>query len=443
MEENNTKQSLSTEPYKGVRDFYPEDMFIQNHIFGIMRKAVESFGYLEYGASILEPTELYKAKSGEEIINEQTYSFKDRGERDVTLRPEMTPTVTRMVAARKKEMSFPLRWYSIPNLFRYEKPQRGRLREHYQLNVDLFGIDTLNAEVEIISLAHAIMMGFGATNSDFKIKINNRKILNYLLQGVFQLDDEKMYRMMKLIDKKDKITAAEFKEGAAKLLDKEHIDAFIKILNAKNIDDFMELAVEKTSSEILGVKETKDILEKLKALGITNAVFDPTLARGFDYYTGIVFEVNDNNPINARALLGGGRFDDLLSVFGSDKVPAVGFGMGDVAIRDFLETYTLLPAYTPKIDLAICTLGEHAINFAMNLAQELRTQGVDVAVDVTERKVGDQIKWAIKQSIPYILCIGDDEIKDKKFIIKELETKKETVTKNAEEIVAFLSKDKS
>ncbi|MBA3550800.1 ATP phosphoribosyltransferase regulatory subunit, partial [Patescibacteria group bacterium] len=216
-----------------------------------------------------------------------------------------------------------------------------------------------------------------------------------------------------------------------------------KLLNAKNIDDFMELAVEKTSSEILGVKETKEILEKLNALGITNAVFDPTLARGFDYYTGIVFEVNDNNPINSRALLGGGRFDDLLSVFGSDKVPAVGFGMGDVAIRDFLETYTLLPSYTPKIDLAICTLGEHAVNFAMNMAQNLRAEDIDVTVDITERKVGDQIKWAIKQSIPYVLCIGDDEIKNKKFIIKELETKNEIETNNVKEIAEFLSKNNS
>src|SRR4051812_4163166 len=169
---SDTSKSLSTEPYKGVRDFYPEDMFIENYIFDIMRKTVEQFGYMEYGASILEPTELYKAKSGDEIVNEQTYSFKDRGDRDVTLRPEMTPTVTRMVAARKKELSFPLRWYSIPNLFRYEKPQRGRLREHFQLNVDLFGVDNANAEVEVISLASSIMKNFGAKSESFSIKIN-------------------------------------------------------------------------------------------------------------------------------------------------------------------------------------------------------------------------------------------------------------------------------
>lgn len=438
MDENNTKPTLSTEPYKGVRDFYPEDMFVQNHIFSTMRKAVESFGYVEYGASILEPTELYKAKSGEEIVNEQTYSFKDRGDRDVTLRPEMTPTVTRMVAARKKELLFPLRWYSIPNLFRYEKPQRGRLREHFQLNVDLFGIETLDAEIEIISMTHALMMSFGASQTDFKIIISNRKILNYLLQEIFRLQDENVHTITKLIDKKNKIGAAEFKEGAEKIVGAEHIDLFINLLNSNSLDQFAERAVEKTSSEILGVKETKEVLEKLKALGITNAVFDLTLARGFDYYTGIVFEVHDTNPINARSIMGGGRFDDLLSVFGSDKVPAVGFGMGDVAIRDFLETYSLLPSYKAKAQLALCTLNDHAIVYARELAQELRTLGVNVTVDVTNKKVGDQIKWANKQLIPFILCIGEDEIKNKKFIVKELETKKETEVTQVKEIAQLV-----
>ncbi len=439
MDDKNTKKSLSTEPYKGVRDFYPEDMFIQNYIFSTLKKTVEKFGYVEYGASILEPTELYKAKSGEEIVNEQTYSFKDRGDRDVTLRPEMTPTVTRMVAARKRELAFPLRWYSIPNLFRYEKPQRGRLREHYQLNVDLFGIDSLQGEVELITVAHDILVAFGAKNSDFKIKINNRKVLNYLLQEVFTLTDDKSYHMMKLIDKKDKITAAEFKDGSEKIVGAKHIELFVALMNCKTIEEFEKTAIETASTEILGIKETKEVIKKLSDLGITNAVFDPTLARGFDYYTGLVFEASDNNPINARAILGGGRFDDLLSVFGSEKVPAVGFGMGDVTIRDFLETYALLPAYTPSARLAICTLNPEAIDFANQLAQDIRKAGVNVVVDLTDKKLGDQIKWATKQSIHYIICIGEDEIKNKKFIVKELETRKETEAKNVKEILEVIT----
>ena len=163
-------KKLSTESYKGVRDFYPEEMFVQKYVFERMRKAVEKFGYVEYGASVLEPAELYRAKSGEEIVNEQTYSFTDRGDREVTLRPEMTPTVARMVAARRHELAFPLRWYSIPNLFRYEKPQRGRTREHWQLNVDLFGSDDIKADTEIISVVHEIMRSLGAAENDFEIK---------------------------------------------------------------------------------------------------------------------------------------------------------------------------------------------------------------------------------------------------------------------------------
>jgi histidyl-tRNA synthetase len=442
MDDQNTKKSLSTEPYKGVRDFYPEDMFIQKYIFDSMRKAVESFGYVEYSASILEPTELYRAKSGEEIINEQTYSFKDRGDRDVTLRPEMTPTVTRMVAAKRKELSFPLRWYSIPNLFRYEKPQRGRLREHYQLNVDIFGIDTHNAEVEIISVASAIMKQFGAQASDFTIKVNNRKILNYLLQEVFTLTDENAYKVMKLIDKKDKITAAEFKEGSEKIIDEKHLDGFIAVMGAHTIQEFEQIALDRVTSEIKGVKETKEILGKLAELGITNAVFDVALARGFDYYTGIVFEVRDSDPANPRSMFGGGRFDDLLSIFGSEKVPSVGFGMGDVTIKDFLETHHLLPPYTSPITIALCTLNKEVLPFTQKLAQELRAGGVSVSVDITDKKLGDQIKWADKQSIPYVLCIGENEIKDQKYVIKELSSKQESIFQSSLEIIEFLKKQK-
>lgn len=437
MDTENAKRDISTEPYKGVRDFYPEEMFIQNFIFNTMRRSVEQFGYVEYGASILEPTELYKAKSGEEIVNEQTYSFKDRGDRDVTLRPEMTPTVTRMVAARRKELVFPLRWYSIPNLFRYEKPQRGRLREHYQLNVDLFGVDNQQAEIEIISVASAIMENFGAPSDSFVIKINNRKILNYLLEEVFELTETDSYTMMKLIDKKDKISAAEFKKGASELLT-DKTDNFIDLLNASTIEEFAKVSEEKVSSEILGVKETKHIMESLKTLGITNVVFSPTLARGFDYYTGIVFEVFDTNPENPRALFGGGRFDDLLSVFGSEKVPAVGFGMGDVTTRDFLETHGLLPAYHPRTKLYICVMSGEASTFAHNLAQDLRSKRIAVAVDLSDKKVGDQIKYASKQAIPYILVIGENEIALKKFTIKELSTGKETEVHSETEIENFL-----
>ncbi len=309
-------KDLSTEPYKGTRDFYPEDQAVENYIFNTWKKTAESFGYEEYNASILESSELYKTKTSEEIVNEQTYTFTDRGDREVTLRPEMTPTVARMIAAKQKELSFPLRWYSIPNLFRYERPQKGRLREHWQLNCDIFGISSIKAEVEIISLAYKIMKNFGATEDDFVIKINSRKILSAALkeQGFNDTDARIASR---LLDKKSKIE--NFDEECIKMLGK-------KI-------DRLELSPN---------DEVKDTIEELNKLGIKNIKFDPEIVRGFDYYNGIVFEIYDTNKENSRSIFGGGRYDNLMDIFGKKPVPAVGFGMGDVITKDFLELRNLL-----------------------------------------------------------------------------------------------------
>src|ERR1035437_10853571 len=199
-------KKLSTEPYKGVRDFYPADMAVQNFIFDTWKKTAESFGYEEYGASVLAPADMYKAKSGEEIVNEQTYTFTDRGKREVTLRPEMTPTVARMVAAKKRELVFPLRWYSIPNLFRYEQPQRGRVREHWQLNVDLFGLDGIESDVEVISLASQVMKNFGAKDEEFEIRVNYAGLLRFYLEGELKTDKSQTIPLIKLLDKRGKIT---------------------------------------------------------------------------------------------------------------------------------------------------------------------------------------------------------------------------------------------
>lgn len=404
-------KKLSLEPYKGTRDFYPKDQFIQNYIFGVWRKVAERFGYLEYNASILEETDLYRAKSGEEIVSEQTYSFTDRGGRDVTIRPEMTPTVARMVAQKRKELSFPLRWFSIPNLFRYERPQRGRLREHWQLNCDIFGVDSIEADVEIISLAYEIMKGFGAKDENFVIKLNNRRALNRLFSEM-GLDEEKQKTFRRLLDKKGKIP--DFDEQAKAILGKP--------FNANLEPD----------------KETSELMQKLTKLGITNVVFEPFLVRGFDYYTGTVFEMYDTNPVNPRALFGGGRYDDLVGIFGVEKVSGIGFGWGDVTTRDFLETYNLLPEYQPPVKLYICHL-ENYLEAANQLASDLRKQGVNVAVDLTSRKVSQQVKTADKENIPFVLVVGEEEAKSGKFKLKNLAKSEENVI-NRQDLKIFLAK---
>jgi histidyl-tRNA synthetase len=283
MSEN--KQKVGTEPYKGVRDFYPEDMAVQNYIFSVWKKVAEKAGYQEYSASILEYADLYRSKGSDEIVNEQMYVFKDKGDREVALRPEMTPTLARMIAAKRKALKFPLRWFSIPNVFRYERPQRGRKREHWQLNCDLMGKieNPIDAEVEIIKLTYDIMKEFGAKDEDFVIKISNRKKLEsaLLANGITK---ENVPAIFHLLDKEGKMPEEE----------------------------------RRTEMSKLGYEKEKIILtwapdaENLKKAGIENVEFDSSIVRGFDYYTGMVFEVFDTNPENRRSLFGGGRYDNLL-----------------------------------------------------------------------------------------------------------------------------------
>ncbi|MGH7141144.1 MAG: histidine--tRNA ligase [Minisyncoccia bacterium] len=397
------KPKLSTEPYKGVRDFYPEAFAVQKYIFETMRTVAERAGYVEYGASILEPAELYRAKGAdnEEIVNDQTYTFTDRGDREVTLRPEMTPTLVRMVAARRRELAFPLRWYSIPNVFRYERPQRGRLREHWQLNVDLFGTSSPAADIEIIAVAYGIMKAFGAKDDEFVIRVNSRAALNRLA-GHLGLNDETRHKFLYLMDRKSKLGP----------------DAFDLELDALGIDP-EKITLDDMSEDVAAV------VRPLNDTGFKNVVFDPGVVRGFDYYTGVVFEVFDTNPENNRSLFGGGRYDKLLALFGEEKIPAVGFGMGDVTLRDFLESRDLLPAYVSPIAVYIAVADPPLALEAERLAGELRESGINTAIDFGERKLGDQIKSADKQKIPYLIVVGEDELKSREFIIKNLETGEE------------------
>lgn len=351
---NGPMSKLDTSPYKGVRDFYPEDQFIQNYIFSIWREVAESFGYSEINASILEPSEIYREKSGDEIVNEQTFTFVDRGGRDVTLRPEMTPSVARMVAGKRRELAFPLRWYSIQNFFRYEATQRGRLREHWQLNTDLFGTSGMAGDIEMIELACSLFYAFGARDTDFEVRIN-------------------------------------------------HITG-----NAEKL------------AEIVG---------QLEIRGMRNIRIDPELTRGQAYYTGVIFEIFDTNKDNSRALLGGGRYDDLLTLFGEEGVPAIGFGSGDVTLRDFLTTHNLLPEYKNRARIAVLPLDEKFFELAEKISRDLRKLKINVFVDWSDKKIGDKIKNADKQKISFILPIGEDETNTNLFKIKNLSSGEERTVK--------------
>lgn len=415
--------ALSTQPYKGARDFYPAEKRIQNYIFDTWRHAVEGFGYEEYDAPVLEPLDMYAAKSGQEIVNEQTYTFTDRGGRQVAIRPEMTPTVSRLVAGRRQELAYPVRWYSIPNLWRYERPQRGRLREHWQLNVDMFGVETIDAELEIIMIASDIMKAFGATSKMFTIKINSRTLVNAMMTNYLGLDVIQAQLMVKLFDRKDKVSHDEFSQQAAQIFDDEQrgdgLRKIAKLLTARTMAELPDELRETKS-----MQEIQTLFSLLGEHGVTNATFDITLMRGFDYYTDIVFEVYDTHPDNNRSLFGGGRYDGLVGLFGVDPVPTIGFGMGDVTIQNFLEVHNLLPKLNSTTEIYMIVLGD-VVKDAHKIARSLREEGVKIAVDITGRKLDKQIKTAVKKQIPYILFVGKQELDEELFTLKNLQAESE------------------
>lgn len=397
-----SKKALSTESYKGVRDFYPEDMAVLRYIFGVWSETAESFGYERYDASILEPAELYRSKTSEEIVNEQTYTFIDRGDREVTLRPEMTPTVARMVAKKRRELSFPIRWYSIPNLFRYERPQKGRLREHYQLNCDLFGVEDYTADVELIALANQMLLNFGADSSMFEIRVNNRATMKAAYQALGITNEETIAKITRLNDRKRKIEKNEY----AKELESIVKDA--------------ELAKEITTMiEQTDPGESK-VVQALQELGIKNVILDRSLARGFDYYTGTIFEIFDVSDENNRSMLGGGRYDNLTTLFGGDAISGIGFGMGDVTMRDFLETHNLLTANVTAPELVVIPADAAQNLEAQKIAQEFRSAGISVAVDMSSKKIGKKISDAADALSTYVLVFGEDELEKQTFTVKNL-----------------------
>ena len=407
--------NLSTQPYKGARDFYPEDKRLQKYMFSTLRKVVESFGYLEYDAPIVEPLELYLSKSSDEIVSEQTYSFTDRGDRKVTLRPEMTPTVSRMVAGRRQELAYPLRWYSIPDLWRYERPQAGRLRQHYQLNVDIFGIADIPADHEIILVADSILQAFGASRYDYTIRLNSRLLINHILADYIEGSEEQVLAVMRLIDHKAKLPHEEFLQALGKLITGGREKQLVEILSAKSFADLPDKY--KNHPSVFQLLKLKKLLGDG---GVTNTVDDLSLMRGFDYYTDIVFEVFDTHPDNNRSMFGGGRYDGLVAQFGVEPVPTVGFGMGDVTLQRFLEVHKLLPRLRTETDVVVILVGD-VYEPAQSVLKELRQMGVNAALDASRRKLDAQIKNAVKSGVRYAIFIGEQELSQNEYKLRDLE----------------------
>lgn len=415
------RESLSTEPYKGVRDFYPSDWRRMQGLFDGVRAVLTRRGYEEYQASPMERAELYESKGNEEIVSEQTYTFTDRGDRRVTLRPEMTPTLARMVAGKRRELPSPFRWFSIGNRFRYERPQKGRLREFYQCDIDLVGLPEGEADIEIVSTASAILTAFGAKDSDFSIRINSRALLLAACNACGLTDEESMREYWRLLDRKAKMSKEDFEAARA------------------GKEDPLGL-IAANDPRILPEKERiMAIISALNERGITNAVFDAEIVRGFDYYTGMIFEIFDTDPENSRSLFGGGRYDGLVSLFGGDPIPAVGFALGDVTFLDFLDTHGYAISTGNQADIYIGTPRPDDRKAAQQFADELRAQAVRVFVNLTEKPLGDQIKDADRRSIPYFIAYGVDEAAAGQVRVKTLRTGSESSLRK-QEVSAHVSR---
>ncbi len=418
--------ALSKKPYKGTRDFFPVDKRIQDFMFNNMRNTAHLFGYESYDGPLLEEVELYKAKSGEELINEQIYSFNDRGNRFVAIRPEMTPTVARMVAQIHKEVAKPIRWYSIPNLYRYEKPQRGRLREHWQFNCDIFGAPGREGEIEILQVAITLMENYGANSSQFEILLNDRVIVDAIFNGMMKCDNETTYRLYKIVDKAKKVSEEGLHEMVSKLeLPSEAESIFYQYLKLNSFESAINFIREHGQNEI--ADSFGEFIKGIEELGLFEYVkYDPTIVRGLDYYTGIVFEIYDLNPENRRAICGGGAYANLLKIFNENPLPGVGFGMGDVTLRDFLETHKLLPDLEKADhDIFVTFQDENCRSKALKFAQDLRRKGIKAVTHLEPLKFKKVFGLAEKKGVKFVTLMGDRELEAASIQLKQVETKEQ------------------
>ncbi|NPU99916.1 MAG: histidine--tRNA ligase [Brevinematales bacterium] len=410
---------LPTNSYIGTRDFYPEDMRVRNWFFAKMRKVVESFGYDEMLGPILEPFDVFAAKSGEEIVNEQVYHFTDRGERHIAIRPEMTPTVARMVAAKSGEIRYPVRWYSIANFMRYERPQKGRLREFWQLNVDLLGDSGREYDYEILSAIIALMKEFGADETMFKVKINNRRFYNDVMRDVVGATPDEMKVISKAVDKRSKLPRDKYEAWLKESgITREKIERLETVFGMG-----LPVLAGKLAGESQGAKELTELFGLIDKTGLSRyCEFDFSIVRGLDYYTGNIFEVYDLDPENRRALFGGGRYDNLIGLFKKAEVSGIGFGFGDVTFQNFLESHGLIPADIHDNNGVLITVFDDVDHAEyVRLSDELRAEGIKNLIYFGgNKKMGRQFQYAEGMGMKVAIVMGGNELAQGKVILKNL-----------------------
>jgi len=395
-------------PVKGTRDFYPEQMAFRNWLYGKMKEVSQRFGYQEYEAPILETLDLYAAKSGEELVKEQSYVFTDRGGDQITLRPELTPSLARMVAQRQRELPKPIRWWSFGPFWRYERPQKGRAREFFQWNIDLIGVDSAYADAELVTLLAEFFRSVGLTAQQVLIKVNHRGLMEAQIQqlGVEAGRIEGVYRLIDKIDKLSREDWAAYGRDSLGLSDAQ-INRLRDVLGDR---DLWQQSGELTA-----------FFEAIRESGVSNFVeFDPAIVRGLAYYTGTVFEAWDRSG-EGRSINGGGRYNNLLADVGGDPLGAVGFALGDVMIGVVLEQYGLKPALRPSPTRVLVTVfSPDLMNVSARIASQLRAAGVNTELYPEAAKLDRQLKYANALGIPFVVIVGPDEAQAGKATVRDL-----------------------
>ena len=406
---------IDLQPVKGTRDFFPDEMRLRNWLFEVWRNVSEQAGFEEYDTCVLEHEELYVRKTGDEI-SKQLYSFEDKGGRRLSLRPEMTPSLARLVLQQEKSLSFPIKWFSMPQCFRYERMTKGRRREHFQWNADIIGQHEVVAEAEILMLLISACESMGLSTNDFRVFINDRRILNAILSQI-NVPQVLHSEVMVIMDKRDKIPP----EALSKMLEEmrmttKQVGQLNEYLSKSDLEELRE-----NLKNTEGIEELQHLMKLMETAGYKNYLqFDISIVRGLSYYTGAVFEVNSPEKQH-RAICGGGRYDSLLSTYGGETVPAVGFGFGDVVVLDVLKELKRFPELPRKLDYTIIPFANEQIGTALKIAGELRLQGSTVDCNFSMKKMKKMMQQAHESGAAKAILLFPDELSDDKVVIRDMQ----------------------
>ena len=424
---------FSKDPLRGMEDYYPPDLREENWVIDNIRDVAEVYGYEEFESPQLEPIEIFAAKSSEELVNEQSFIVeKKEGERLILI-PELTPSLARMIAKKGQELKKPIRWYSVPTCFRYERPQRGRRRQFKQINFDILGEDSLYGDLEIFNIIIDIFTKFGATAKQFQIYYNNRRFIDDVCKMILDIPETKLPLIYRALDKAEKLEEKEFEDYLAELFqDNVIIQGILKLKKSDSVEDLLKKfdSIPEKFDDSKGYKELKEFEKLLEEANLSEfCTFSSGIVRGLDYYTGIVYEVYDTGKENTRSIFGGGRYDDLLSLFSDELISGTGFGLGLVMLSLFLNTYNLIPQDIREMDYSdtiyIAGIKESVRAYVLQLAQRIRAEDFPCIVDYRFNTLKNQLKKANELGNIITIIIGPDEMNENKVTIRNMVSEKQ------------------